>query len=232
MKPTKPIKGNQQNPTPTPPPDFQGSLQEVCIRAPKVYDWILSSCWQRYQIAVPEKYICILQKAVCSGRDIYVSCLDPFSTDRAKDLSIRVLPPIRRTVLPVNGHGVPAGVVRTVLELCAVIFVFADSELLFDFTTTLLLQDELVVCVPETLHEEHIHCRIATGECLPFTGFVQHNIIELELLVCTELVVEVMAQIEIQAKPCLPRVDLIPAPPRSLPLECPPFQVPPCTPRL
>ncbi|SFK76413.1 hypothetical protein SAMN05518846_11980 [Brevibacillus centrosporus] len=73
MKPTKSIKGNQQNPTSTSPPDSLGSLQEVCIRAPKVYDWILSSCWQRYQIAVPEPYICILQKALCSGRDIYVS---------------------------------------------------------------------------------------------------------------------------------------------------------------
>ncbi|MEC2132223.1 hypothetical protein P9G84_25270 [Brevibacillus centrosporus] len=78
-----------------------------------------------------------------------------------------MLPPIRRTVLPVSGHGFPAGVVRTVLELCASIFVFADSELLFDFTTTLLLLDELVAC--------------------------------------TELIEEAIAQTDIQAKPCPPR---------------------------
>ncbi|GED33239.1 hypothetical protein BCE02nite_43800 [Brevibacillus centrosporus] len=53
------------------------------------------------------------------------------------------------------------------LELCASIFVFADSELLFDFTTTLLLLDELVAC--------------------------------------TELIEEAIAQTDIQAKPCPPR---------------------------
>ncbi|WP_301173419.1 hypothetical protein [Brevibacillus nitrificans] len=232
MPPTIPIKENEQNLEPTPPPLFPGSLQEVCIRAPRVYDWILSGNWHRYQICVPDPCKDVLQEALCAGREVYVRCLDPFSPEHAGALSIRVLPPIRRTVIQVNGCTAPVGVIRTSLELCASILVFADCELLFDFTTPLLLQDELVVSLPESLNESDICCRVATGECLPFTGFLHHNVIELELLVCTEIIVEACSTLEILAKPCLPRTNLIPVPPRSITQGCPPFHTPLCTKKL
>ncbi|MDF2681534.1 MAG: hypothetical protein K0R47_2724 [Brevibacillus sp.] len=214
MYQVQPIIGMQQPTTPTTLPSFRNQLREACIRVPKVYDWLLATRWERFKIPLSVHCRHLLQEALDAGQEIYVQCLDPFSPTRSKDRSCCALPSPHKTKINVRGNMVPVGIVSTLFQTNVTLFFFADCRLLFDFSPTIQMEHEIVVCLPEPLDEKNILCRIATGECLPFTGFLANGMIELELFLCQEIIVEAHVQLELMAKNGTPRLHPFPVRPR------------------
>ncbi|QRG67222.1 hypothetical protein [Brevibacillus choshinensis] len=203
---TTSIKENQHSLMPNVPPLLDNLLREVGICVPKVYDWLLATSWERFKLSLPVHFRPLIQ-----AEEISVHCLDPFSPMRSTDRSCCVLAEPRKLNLLVKGNVVPSAIIRTLFQTSVALYFFAGHRLLFDYYAPIHMVTESVVCLPEPLNEKNVRCRIAAGECTPFTGFLRSGMIELELFLIQEISVETQAILEVTAKACTPRIDRIPS---------------------
>ncbi|MFS0559057.1 choice-of-anchor A family protein [Brevibacillus sp. 179-C9.3 HS] len=225
--------------TPTPTPTARPTITPTitpenknmrCIRIPKIYDWAVDMNRHREKVEVPERCRAALDAAIQAGHSLRISCLEPIIIpNHTPWLSVRCeLTRIQRPVfVNVNGNQVEAGVAHFIFSVTVILLVFDETanRLLCRFPVTTQLENEFVLCLPEPLGTDNIHCRITAVECRPTMNPLLGGRIEIELFICEEVQVETNVILEVEGVFCHPRGPL-PVPNIEQTFSCP-IDIPP-----
>lgn len=217
------------------------NAQLSCIRALMVYDWIFLNETVEEEIVIPELYVEMIALAQRLGRSISIMCC--FPTIKRPTSSFSVKKPtteesycevvsIKRSVLiPSKNNSAIVKVVQT-LPLTFNVFFDNGCDPEFTFTSQVRIQKEVVLCLPESLNQNDIFCRVFQVACT-FSGIASSRSIYVDISVCSEVCVEAAVKLEVITKYGQPRppIDMVVEEKKCLldeifPQSCPFFPVP------
>ncbi|RNB88798.1 VWA domain-containing protein [Brevibacillus nitrificans] len=190
-------------PVPTPAPN---NLQPECIHVPKIYDWVFLTNQYRNNVSIPENCQELVNEAVSSGIPISISCQETEELPLCRVIGIR-----RETIL-VNGTAIRIGVVQFLFSSNLEVTIIGEDAFRCVFDSTVQIEHEIVLCLPEPLDEHNIFCQILALECRPIGNVLLGGMVPLEVLLCAEIQVEVSVHLEVLANFCSPRSNSLPVP--------------------
>lgn len=222
-----------------PAPPIPINVLEVCIRVPKIYDWVYTALSSRNEVRIPDECRPLVEAAILAGQRIDIQCTAPL----APPSSGHVQPPccsdaacsiigIRRDTSLVYGNAVRIGIVHFLLRSTQLIRVFADGALLCEFSAPAQLDSEIALCLPEPLNASNIRCHIVASECTPSSHVLLDGRVVMDIVICMQIQVETDVKLEVLAKLCAPRPNSFPVPVPLPSFRCPPIAFPPQCPSL
>ncbi|MBD1378999.1 BMQ_0737 family morphogenetic spore coat protein [Metabacillus arenae] len=195
MKKRKSIKGSQ-TPSPTPIPVDPNDLQPECIRVDKVYDWVFfANRYENKNFIPDEECREAVNAALAAGERVEVQCSAPDPDDV-----------ICSSTIVENGN---PGIVSIVWTVPVEVTILIMGEAVCTFTVRTQFTDELALCVPVGITNEHINCRATQVICS--TGGVLMGpdpfgpMIPVKVVLCKDVQVEFPVKLEVLAKFCFPR---------------------------
>lgn len=203
------------------------SLQEECIRVPKVYDWVTDQLSVKKKIEFTKEEKKKIEEAMDDPRrrPLRIVCETPYvpplfslnkaDHDQCEDFYCEQVGEKRDVTVPVNGEFADAQLVDLLFTTdikvkvvdrhgCEVVNVNCNASVMESF----------VLCYPdgtELMCEiSKIVCRIPSGTVLLNCPAPSH--FTLEITFCVDIQVEAMVKLEVLAKFCSPRPNDIEAP--------------------
>lgn len=215
------------------------SLQEECIRVPKVYDWVTDTLTVSRKIEFTEEQRRKIEKAMDdpSRRPLRIVCETPdvpplFSLNRngkdcGDDFLCEQVGEKRNVTVPLNGEFVDAQLVDLLFTAdvkikvvdrhgCEVVTLNANASVFESFVLCFPDGTELMCDISK------IFCRIPSGTVL--LNAPSPSSFNLEVTFCVDIQVEAEVKLEVLAKFCSPRNNDITAP--EMVEQCPPIQFP------
>lgn len=222
-------------------PKAANSLQDECIRVPKVYDWVTDTLTVTKQIAFTEEQ---LEEIECAMEDPSLRPLRiVFTTpdtppvfplnrsghhhDDCDDLFCEQVGEKRDVTVPVNGEFVDAQLVDLLFTADVVVKVVdRHGDVVTALHVDASVLESFVLCYPDGTD---LMCRISKVFARIPTGTVLLNSpaprgFNLEITFCVDVQVEAEVKLEVMAKFCSPRENNIIAPENVE--QCPPITFP------
>jgi hypothetical protein len=204
--------------------DLRGNdVREECICVPKVYDWVIVPNHDRNKVLIPEPCRVEVEALLDDGVPIRVEVIQPVVPPRfpiscgpqssSSSVSCSVIPPVRHITIPspVNGRPIEVSLVRFLFVITVTVVVFRDDTAteVCRFDTTIQLDDDIVLCLPEPLDESNIRCRVVDLSVVP-SGVIFDGLVELSVQLCKEIQVQADVKLEVLARFCHPRSPIVP----------------------
>jgi hypothetical protein len=235
MDKIRPIKGSQ-------PLLVPNDVQPECICVPKVYDWVVSPNHDRANVAIPgscsDTIIGLTQQGVPLQVEVIaptpISAFPLSSAASQSGIGVSVLGPINQVQIPdptIPGAVIEVAQVRFLTTITAPIFIIRTDtgETVCDFTASIQLDDQVVICLPTPLDQSNVQSRVLNLSIVP-TGVILNGFVELDITLCHEVQVKTDVILEVVAKFCQPRpsIQIIPStstcvPRVDFPTQCPAF---------
>lgn len=226
-------------------PKAANSLQDECIRVPKVYDWVTDTLSVTKQITFTDDQLDAIECAMDdpSRRPLRIVCETPNTPpvfplaysgekqEECEDFFCEQVGEKRNVTVPVSGEFVDAQLVDLLFTAdVEVKVVDRHGECVTKLNVDASVFDSFVLCYPDgtdlLCRVSKIFCRIPTGTILLNNPAPES--FNLEVTFCVDVQVEAEVKLEILAKYCSPRQNNIVAPenveqcpPITFPAQCP-----------
>ncbi|HEX6923052.1 MAG TPA: hypothetical protein VF149_04445 [Bacillales bacterium] len=215
------------------------SLQEECIRVPKVYDWVTDTLTVSKQIEFTHEQRRKIEEAMedPSRRPLRIACETPdvpplFSLkkhydDCGDDFLCEQVGEKRDVTVPLNGEFVDAQLVDLLFTAdIKVVVVDRHGCEVVDISSNASVFESFVLCFPDGTELmcdiSKILCRIPSGTVL--LNSPSPSSFTLDVTFCIDIQVEAEVKLEVLAKFCSPRENNITAP--AIDEQCPPIEFP------
>ncbi|MGV3467352.1 MAG: hypothetical protein ACO1OT_18935 [Heyndrickxia sp.] len=217
------------------------SLQEECIRVPKVYDWVTDQLTVSKSVRFDHDQLEAIEDAMRdpSRRPLRIVCKTPttpplFPLNQSDPRLIEErgffceqVGEKQNVTVPVGGEFVDAQLVDLLFNADVKIQVLdRHGEVVTERKVDVAAMESFVLCFPEgtdlLCRVSKIFCRISTGSLLLNNPAPES--FKLEVTFCVDVQVEAEVKLEVLAKFCSPRENNITAP--EVINQCPPIEFP------
>lgn len=217
------------------------SLQDECIRVPKVYDWVTDQLTVSKTVRFDRDQLEAIEEAMedPSRRPLRIVCKTPttpplFPLNQSDPRLIEdrgffceQVGEKQNVTVPVGGEFVDAQLVDLLFNADVQILVLdRHGETVTDLDVDAAAMESFVLCFPDgtdlLCRVSKIFCRISTGTLLLNNACPES--FKLEVTFCVDVQVEAEVKLEVLAKFCSPRENSIIAPENVN--QCPPIEFP------
>jgi hypothetical protein len=178
------------------------SKTSECIRAKKIYDWVVLSSNEDDLLKVTDpKTVIEIEKCLHSGKSVEIKC-------EVVNKNPNCTAVIQQRGLVVNGSN-QAACVKLMQSVDLLLTFWCDGKKLGScIKGSILLKETTILCLPEPLNESNISCTVSTIVC-EANGVTCNKECCVEILVsvdlCLEVHVETDVNLRVDAGFCKPR---------------------------
>ncbi|MFC4620147.1 hypothetical protein ACFO4N_15645 [Camelliibacillus cellulosilyticus] len=218
------------------------SLQDECIRVPKVYDWVTDTLKVYKTVHFSEEQLDAIECALEDPhrRPLRIVCKTPTTPPvfplnqsdpelcQEQGFYCEQIGEKRNVTVPVGGEFVDAQLVDLLFSADVKIFVVdRHGDVVTEMYVDAAALESFVLCFPDgtdlLCRVSKIFCRISTGTML--VNNICPESFKLEVIFCVDVQVEAEVKLEVLAKFCSPRENSLSAP-EEINMECPPIEFP------